>query len=94
LTQEHRAQIAMPRFLSVVLSRTPSERTTPALVRRLTTLTLSYVVRNQRQDGTFFFRYRPAENILSGDSDLPRMAHAAWVLARAARAGERDIAAF
>ena len=67
----------------------PSEETTPALVRRLTTLTLSYVVRNQRRDGTFFFRYRPAENILSGDSDLPRMAHAAWVLARAARAREQ-----
>jgi orotate phosphoribosyltransferase len=69
----------------------PAERTTPALVRRLTTLTLSYLVRNQRPDGTFFFRYRPAENILSGNSDLPRMAHATWVLARAARAGERDI---
>ena len=54
---------------------TPSKETTPALVRRLTTLTLSYLVRNQRRDGGFFFRYRPAENILSGDSDLPRMAH-------------------
>jgi hypothetical protein len=67
------------------------EQTTPALVRRLTNLTLSYLVRNQRQDGTFFFRYQPAENVLSGDSDLPRMAHAAWVLARAARLGEPDI---
>jgi orotate phosphoribosyltransferase/AMMECR1 domain-containing protein len=69
----------------------PAERTTPALVRRLRTLTLSYLVRNQRPDGRFFFRYRPAENTLSGDSDLPRMAHGAWVLARAARAGERDV---
>ena len=55
------------------------------------TMTLSYLVRNQRQDGTFFFRYRPAENILSGESDLPRMAHAAWVLVRAARLGEYEI---
>ncbi len=53
------------------------------LLRRLAPLAISYLERHQRADGTFFTRYEPLQDQLYEGVDLPRLAHGAWVLARA-----------
>ena len=55
----------------------------PELLRRLAPLAITYLLRHQRPDGTFFTRYEPLQDQLYEGVDLPRLAHAAWVLARA-----------
>jgi orotate phosphoribosyltransferase len=55
------------------------------LSERLAPLGIGYLMRHQRPDGTFFTRYQPLQDQLYEAVDLPRLAHAAWVLARAAR---------
>ena len=45
-------------------------------------------LRHQRPDGTFFTRYDPLRTSTMRGVDLPRLAHAAWVLARASKAFE------
>lgn len=55
------------------------------LVERLAPLGVGYLLRHQRPDGTFFTRYDPLQNQLYEGVDLPRLAHAAWVLARATK---------
>ena len=55
------------------------------LVDRLVPLAVDYLLRHQRPDGTFHTRYEPLTDQLYAAVDLPRLAHAAWVLARAAR---------
>ena len=55
----------------------------PELLQRLTPLAITYLLRHQRADGTFFTRYEPLQDQLYEGVDLPRLAHAAWVLARA-----------
>jgi orotate phosphoribosyltransferase len=55
----------------------------PELLRRLTPLAITYLERHQRPDGTFFTRYEPLQDQLYEGVDLPRLAHGAWVLARA-----------
>jgi orotate phosphoribosyltransferase/AMMECR1 domain-containing protein len=60
----------------------------PELLQRLACLGVSYLLRHQRPDGTFFTRYEPLQDQLYEAVDLPRLAHAAWVLARAARNGD------
>lgn len=54
-----------------------------ALIRRLAPLGLGYLLRHQRTDGSFHTRYDPLQDQLYQGLDLPRLAHAAWVLARA-----------
>ena len=54
-------------------------------------LGIGYLLRHQRSDGSFFTRYEPLQNRLYEGIDLPRLAHAAWVLARIA--GQHDAAA-
>jgi AMMECR1 len=56
----------------------------PELVARLIPLGIGYLLRHQRADGTYFTRYEPLQDQLYEGVDLPRLAHAAWVLARAA----------
>ncbi len=58
----------------------------PSLVDRLGPLAVDYLLRHQRPDGTFFTRYDPLQDQLYEGVDLPRLAHAAWVLARASKA--------
>jgi AMMECR1 len=58
------------------------------LVERLAPLGVQYLRRHQRPDGTFFVRYEPFQCQLYEGLDLPRLAHAAWVLARAAKSFE------
>jgi orotate phosphoribosyltransferase/AMMECR1 domain-containing protein len=57
----------------------------PELLGRLVPLGIAYLLRHQRPDGTFFTRYEPLQDQLYEGVDLPRLAHAAWVLARASR---------
>lgn len=49
------------------------------------TLHLQYLVRHQRDDGTFNFSYEPFRNRVDETFDLARTSHAAWTLARACR---------
>jgi hypothetical protein len=49
---------------------------------------VTYLTSHQRPDGTFFTQYDPLQDQLYDGVDLPRLAHAAWVLARASRAFE------
>jgi AMMECR1 domain-containing protein/orotate phosphoribosyltransferase len=58
----------------------------PDLVERLAPLGVGYLLRHQRPDGTFFTRYDPFADQHYAGVDLPRLAHAAWVLARASKA--------
>jgi hypothetical protein len=55
------------------------------LVQRLGPLGVRYLLRHQRPDGTFLTRYEPLTDQLYAGIDLPRLAHAAWILARAAK---------
>jgi orotate phosphoribosyltransferase len=55
------------------------------LVGRLGPLGVGYLLRHQQPDGTFLTRYEPLTDQLYAAVDLPRLAHAAWVLARAAK---------
>lgn len=62
----------------------------PNLVDLLT----SYLLRNVREDGTLFGHYSPSRDVLHPGIDIPRMAHAGWVLARAWRVlGRKEIEA-
>ena len=61
------------------------------LLGRLIPLGIGYLLRHQRSDGSFFTRYEPLQNRLYEGIDLPRLAHAAWVLARIA--GQHDASA-
>jgi orotate phosphoribosyltransferase/AMMECR1 domain-containing protein len=73
--------------------RESSEPTTD-LLRRLAALHSQYLVRQQKPDGSLYLRYEPFQNRLYEGLDLPRMAHAAWVLTRAAaRLGVPDLTA-
>lgn len=44
-----------------------------------------YLMRQQREDGRLYSSYEPFQNRLYERTDLPRLAHGAWVLARAHR---------
>jgi orotate phosphoribosyltransferase/AMMECR1 domain-containing protein len=58
----------------------------PELLGKLAPLGIGYLLRHQRPDGTFFTRYEPLQDQHYESVDLPRLAHAAWVLARATEA--------
>ena len=62
----------------------------PELLERLAPLAIAYLLRHQRPDGTFFTRYEPLQDQLYEGVDLPRLAHAAWVLARASGTYDRS----
>lgn len=53
-------------------------------VRELIAWHCEYLTRVQRPDGAFYFIYAPFQNYRYLGGGLPRSAHAAWVLARAA----------
>lgn len=63
-------------------------------VQRLTGLYVRYLLRHQKTGedaaGSFYFRYKPHPNVLVDGIDLPRLAHTAWTVARAARLLDRD----
>ncbi len=59
----------------------------PAALAELTArhipLAIGYLLAHQRSDGELYTRYEPLLDQLYESTDLPRLAHAAWVLARA-----------
>lgn len=63
----------------------PAPSSFPDTLARFARLHTDYLVRHLREDGTLFLRYEPCQNRLYQGIDLPRLAHAAWVLARAGR---------
>jgi AMMECR1 domain-containing protein len=65
----------------------PESRTPAALEERVLDLLprlAGYLLRNQREDGSFFAWYFPFADRLHPGLDLSRTTHAAWVLTRAA----------
>jgi orotate phosphoribosyltransferase/AMMECR1 domain-containing protein len=67
----------------------PAPATLPDLQSRLAPLGVGYLLRHQRGDGSFFTRYEALQDQLYEGVDLPRLAHAAWVLARAGKAYDK-----
>jgi orotate phosphoribosyltransferase/AMMECR1 domain-containing protein len=61
----------------------PAPTTLSELTARHIPLAIGYLLRHQRPDGTLFTRYEPLPDQLYESTDLPRLAHAAWVLGRA-----------
>ncbi len=58
----------------------------PQLLAQRAALHTQYLLRQQKPDGTLYTGFDPFQNRLYEGVDLPRMGHAAWVLARAHRA--------
>lgn len=55
-------------------------------------LHLRYLLRQQREDGTFYSSYHPFHNRLFEGADPARQAHGAWVLARSAKLlGDKEL---
>ena len=54
-----------------------------ACVDRLATLHVNYLIRQQQDDGSLYFFYEPFQDRLHQGITASRLAHAAWVLARA-----------
>ncbi|HEV2704876.1 MAG TPA: AMMECR1 domain-containing protein [Pyrinomonadaceae bacterium] len=67
-----------------------TDEPTQDLVSRLAALHTDYLIRQQKPDGSFYLRYEPFQNRLYEGLDLPRLAHAAWVLTRAAARFKSD----
>jgi orotate phosphoribosyltransferase/AMMECR1 domain-containing protein len=55
------------------------------LLNYYASLQARYLVTHQQADGNLYSSYEPFQNRLYEGIDLPRLAHGAWVLARAAR---------
>ena len=56
------------------------------LLDRLAKLHVKYLIRQQKADGSLYLRYEPFQNRLYEGISAPRLAHGAWVLARAYKA--------
>jgi uncharacterized protein (TIGR00296 family) len=54
-----------------------------AVVDKLATLYVKYLIRQQEADGSLYFFYEPFQDRLYQGISAPRLAHGAWVLARA-----------
>lgn len=65
--------------------RLPDDREGRDLLVHLAGLYSNYLLNHQLEDGTFHESYEPFRNVLRKGGNLPWLAHAAWVLARAAR---------
>jgi len=81
--------------------RLRDDRAGRGLLVHLAGLYSSYLLNHQKEDGTFYESYEPFRNRLRKGGNLPWLAHAAWVLARASRtlrdplpqaAGEKTLA--
>lgn len=70
-----------PRLMDGSFAPEAPPATLPELLARLVPLTTGYLLRHQRPDGNLFTRYEPLQDRLDKGVDLPRLAHAGWVLA-------------
>jgi orotate phosphoribosyltransferase/AMMECR1 domain-containing protein len=77
------ADRAQARLVEGSFAPEPAPAELNALIERLAPLGIGYLLRHQRADGSFYTRYDPLQDQLYEGIDLPRIAHAAWVLARA-----------
>jgi orotate phosphoribosyltransferase/AMMECR1 domain-containing protein len=68
----------------------PADETLSEMLSRLAALHAEYILRQRSETGAFHLYYEPFQNRLSGTLDTPRLAHAAWVLARASREMRRE----
>jgi orotate phosphoribosyltransferase/AMMECR1 domain-containing protein len=73
------------RLMDGSFAREAAPVTLAELTARLIPLATDYLLRHQRPDGSLFTRYEPLLDQLYESVDLPRLAHAAWVLGRARR---------
>jgi len=55
------------------------------LLNRFAELHINYLMKHQKEDGSFYSTYLPFQNRLYEAVQTPRLAHGAWVLARAAK---------
>jgi AMMECR1 domain-containing protein/orotate phosphoribosyltransferase len=53
------------------------------MINRLAKLHAAYLVRQQEEDGSLYLQYEPFQNRLYRGISTPRLAHAAWLMARA-----------
>jgi hypothetical protein len=65
--------------------RRPESPAFGTLVEKLATLHVQYLLRQRDADGSLFFYYQPFQDRLHRGITAPRLAHAAWVLARACK---------
>jgi AMMECR1 domain-containing protein len=72
-----------PRLMDGSFAPETPPATLAELLARLVPLTTGYLLRHLRPDGNLFTRYEPLQDRLDEGVDLPRLAHAGWVLARA-----------
>lgn len=56
------------------------------LPARQASLHIRYLIQHQREDGNFYLTYEPFQNRLFEGNSLGRLAHGAWVMARAQKA--------
>jgi len=69
-----------------------NEKTGDELIEHLGKLHVRYLLRHLKEDGTFFWHYQPFQNKLYEGIDPARLAHGAWVLARAHKIfGRKDL---
>jgi AMMECR1 domain-containing protein/orotate phosphoribosyltransferase len=71
--------------------RLPEDCKDRELPAHLAGLYSNYLLRHHLQDGTFYESYDPFRNRLRKGGNLPRLAHAAWVVARAGRVLENPL---
>ncbi len=71
--------------------RLPQDCKDRELPAHLAVLYSNYLLRHHLQDGTFYESYDPFRNRLRKGGNLPRLAHAAWVMARAGRILENPL---
>lgn len=71
--------------------RLPEDCKDRELPAHLAGLYSNYLLRHHLQDGTFYESYDPFRNRLRKGGNLPRLAHAAWVMARAGRILENPL---
>jgi AMMECR1 domain-containing protein/orotate phosphoribosyltransferase len=56
------------------------------LLARQASLHIRYLIQHQREDGNFYSTYEPFQNRIFEGNSLARLAHGAWVMARAQKA--------
>ncbi len=61
----------------------PESSSLEEMTRRLAQLHADYLARQQEEDGSLYLQYEPFQNRLYRGISAPRLAHAAWVMARA-----------
>lgn len=61
----------------------PESGSLEEMTSRLARLHADYLVRQQEEDGSLYLQYEPFQNRLYRGISTPRLAHAAWVMARA-----------